>query len=307
MPNRLHAFYSDSFVLPLPEHHRFPIEKYRRTREDLGALLPPDRILFCLPPAATDEELLRVHTTEYLEKVVTGNLSELEQRRIGFPWSTEMVERSRRSTGATLQAARQSLQDGVAVNLAGGTHHAFADHGQGYCVFNDVAVAARTLQHECAIRKAVVVDCDVHQGNGTAAIFKEDPTVFTCSLHGANNFPFTKCNGDLDVPLPDGTDDAGYLAVLSRVLEKEIPWEEVDIVFYLAGADPFEGDRLGKLRLSFEGLKKRDHLVAQTCHRRQLPLVVTMAGGYAQELEDIVRIHTTTVLTVMQCLRQMSH
>ena len=307
MPNRLHAFYSDSFVLPLPEHHRFPIEKYRRTREELEALLPPDRILFCLPPAATDEDLMRVHTAEYLEKVKTGDLSALEQRRIGFPWSSEMVERSRRSTGATLQAGRQALQSGVAVNLAGGTHHAFSDHGQGYCVFNDVAVAARTLQHERAIQKAVVIDCDVHQGNGTAAIFKEDPTIFTCSLHGANNFPFTKCNGDLDIPLADGTDDAGYLDVLTDVLEKEIPWEGVDVVFYLAGADPFAGDRLGKLKLSLEGLQKRDNLVAQACHRRQLPLVVTMAGGYAHELEDIVRIHTTTVLTVMQCLADRTH
>ncbi len=307
MPHRLHAFYSDSFVLPLPAHHRFPIEKYRLTRERLGSLLPPDRILFCLPPAASDEDLLRVHTAEYLEKVKSGNLSALEQRRIGFPWSTEMVERSRRSTGATLQAARQALHDGVAVNLAGGTHHAFSDHGQGYCVFNDVAVATRTLQHERSIQHAVVIDCDVHQGNGTAAIFKQDPTVFTCSLHGANNFPFTKCDGDLDIPLSDGTDDVDYLTVLTRVLEDEIPWEGVDIVFYLAGADPFAGDRLGKLNLSLEGLSQRDHIVAQACRRRQIPLVVAMAGGYAKELDDIVSIHTTTVLTVMQCLTDVTH
>ena len=302
MPVPLQAFYSDCFVLPLPEHHRFPIDKYRLTRERLGAMLPADRILFCVPPAASDEDILRAHSEEYLEQVKAGDLSKVEQRRIGFPWSPEMVERSRRSTGATQQAARQAMLDGVAVNLAGGTHHAFADHGQGYCVFNDVAVAIRTLQHEGLIRKAAVIDCDVHQGNGTASIFKNDPTVFTCSLHGANNLPFTKCDGDLDIPLPDGTEDEAYLKVLAEVLDNEVSWKNIDMVFYLAGADPYEGDRLGKLKLTLQGLRMRDDLVARACLAHRKPLVTAMAGGYAKNIADIVNIHTTTVLTVMQCL-----
>ena len=189
MPAPLQAFYSDCFVLPLPEHHRFPTDKYRLTRERLGAMLPADRILFCVPPAASDEDILRAHSEEYLEQVKAGDLSKVEQRRIGFPWSPEMVERSRRSTGATQQAARQAMLDGVAVNLAGGTHHAFADHGQGYCVFNDVAVAIRTLQHEGLIRKAVVIDCDVHRGTGQHQFSRMTPLFSPVHCTGQTTFP----------------------------------------------------------------------------------------------------------------------
>ena len=302
MVEPLQAFYSDCFVLPLPERHRFPISKYARLREHLASILPRDRITFCVPPAATDEQLLRVHSATYLDKVKAGNLSDIEERRIGFPWSPAMVERSRRSTGATLQAAHEALRTGVAVNLAGGTHHAFADHGQGYCVFNDVAVAIRHVQASSDPQQFVVVDCDVHQGNGTAAIFSEDDTVTTCSLHGANNYPFAKCESDIDVPLPDGTDDDAYLAALQDCLQLKLDLAAAEMMFYVAGADPFHGDRLGRLALTKEGLRRRDAMVVSACLEHELPLVITMAGGYADDVQDIVDIHANTVMSAMQRL-----
>ena len=212
-------------------------------------------------------------------------------RRIGFPWSPAMVERSRRSAGATIAAARAALDDGAAVNLAGGTHHAFADRGEGYCVFNDVAVAARLLQHEGRCRRVAVVDCDVHQGNGTAAIFRDDPTVFTFSMHGAKNYPFRKETSDLDVELRDGTDDAAYLAALGGALPAVLARQQPELVFYLAGADPYEGDRLGRLRVSMAGLERRDALVFDACRAAGVPVAVAMSGGYAPDVDDIVAIH----------------
>lgn len=293
------VFYSDPFELPLPDGHRFPLDKYRLLREHLQQSELAASLDFELAEAATDEQLLRVHTPRYLEQLRTGQLTGVEQRRIGFPWSAAMVERSRRSTGATLGAARAALREGAAIHLAGGTHHAFADHGQGFCVFNDVAVAIRTLQAEGLLQRAVVVDLDVHQGNGTAAIFADDPDVFTFSIHGDRNFPFAKFNGDLDVALPDGTDDTAYLNALMEVFPARVPLENTDCVFYLAGADPYAGDRYGRLKLTQAGLAARDYRVLSICRRRQLPVVVTMAGGYATNLEDIVQINTNTVsLTV---------
>ncbi len=307
------AFYSDTFVLPLPEAHRFPMAKYRLLRERLiteGVLADGD---LRVPDAAGWEDLRLVHTGQYIEQVACGTLPADVQRRIGFPWSPEMVERSRRSVGATLAAARavvgarpsrgsERAVFGAAANLAGGTHHAFADRGEGYCIFNDVAVAARALQRDGAIRRAAVVDCDVHQGNGTAAIFRGDASVFTFSMHGANNFPFRKEVSDLDVTFADGAGDDEYLAALRARLPQVLDAQHPDVVFYLAGADPFEGDRLGRLKLTMAGLQMRDRFVLETCRTRDLPVVITMSGGYAADVDAIVTIHANTIKSACAAL-----
>jgi acetoin utilization deacetylase AcuC-like enzyme len=291
----MQAFYSDTFVLPLPEGHRFPMAKYRLLREAVlaeGLVAPED---LHLPEPASDAELLRAHDPVYLEKVATGTLEPAAQRRIGFPWSPGMVERSRRSAGATILACREALRSGCAVNLAGGTHHAFADRGEGYCVFNDAAVAARALQSEGRVKRVVVIDCDVHQGNGTAALLRDDPTVYTFSLHGRRNFPFHKEASDLDVELEDGTGDAEYLAALEAALDRVLGVAGADLAIYLSGADPHERDRLGRLGLTFAGLAERDRMVLERCREAGLPVAVTMAGGYGKEIADTVRIHLQTV------------
>jgi acetoin utilization deacetylase AcuC-like enzyme len=293
----MRALYCDEFVLPLPEGHRFPMEKYRLLRQEVLArgLVGPEDLR--VPVAATDEEILRVHDPVYLERVRTGTLERAEVRRIGFPWSPAMVERSRRSAGGTLAACREALEHGSAVNLAGGTHHAFRDRGEGYCVFNDAAIAARAMQAEGRVERVVVVDCDVHQGNGTAAIFQEDPTVFTFSIHGRHNFPFHKERSDLDVELEDGTGDEVYLAALSHGLERAFAQgaAEAELAIYVSGADPHEGDRLGRLSLSRAGLRERDRMVFESCRRRGLPVAVVMAGGYNKEVGETVEIHLQTV------------
>jgi acetoin utilization deacetylase AcuC-like enzyme len=292
----MRIYYSDHFVLPLPRGHRFPMSKYARLRERV--LHSADFAAACMvPPAASDEELLRVHERAYVERVVTGALSEAEQRAIGFPWTPQMVERSRRSSGATLAACRAALEEGTAANLAGGTHHAFRDRGEGYCVFNDSAVAARAMQAEGRVRRVLVIDCDVHQGNGTAAIFRDDPTVFTFSLHGANNFPFAKEASDLDVELPDGTGDREYLDALGAALPEALARAGADLAIYLAGADPYHDDRLGRLALTRQGLLNRDRMVFEACAAAYLPVAVTMAGGYARDIEDTVDIHYATIET----------
>jgi acetoin utilization deacetylase AcuC-like enzyme len=292
------AFYSDTFVLPLPEHHRFPMAKYRRLRERLilEAVLAPDDLN--VPDRIGLDDLRLVHDPEYVEAVEKGTLAPELQRRIGFPWSPMMVERSRRSVGATLAAARESIkacQYSVSANLAGGTHHAFRDRGEGYCVFNDVAVAAAVLLRDRLIARAAVVDCDVHQGNGTAAIFRDEPAVFTMSLHGANNFPFRKELSDLDVTFDDGTGDVEYLDALAVHLPVVLDRHRPDIVFYLAGADPYEGDRLGKLKLTINGLAERDRFVFDECRARGIPVAVTMSGGYCPDVDAIVTIHRNTI------------
>jgi len=286
------GYYCDHFELPLPEQHRFPMSKYRLLRE---AVERERLATLQVPVAASDEEILRAHTSEYLDCVVHGTLPRQAVRRIGFPWSLELVERSRRSVGGTLAAARTALTEGVAVNLAGGTHHAFPDRGEGFCVFNDVAVAARALQAEGQIEKAIVIDCDVHQGNGTAAIFRDDDSVFTLSLHGRRNFPFRKETSDLDVEFEDGTDDNSYLDALKRSLESSLTGFAADIAFYVAGADPYRDDRLGRLALSRRGLSERDAVVFEQCKALDLPVAVVMAGGYATEVEQIVSIHLETI------------
>lgn len=293
------AFYSDTFVLPLPDGHRFPMAKYARLRERLlaeGIVDPSD---LHEAPAADWEVLRLVHTAEYLDAVATGTLPREIQRRIGFPWSPHMVERARRSVGATVAATSAALSDGIAANLAGGTHHAFADRGEGYCVFNDVAVAARLLRHHGLARRIAVIDCDVHQGNGTAAIFAGDADVFTVSLHGAKNFPFKKEASHLDVELEDGTTDEPYLSVLAHTVSEVMARHAPEFVFYLAGADPYEGDRLGRLKLTIDGLQRRDELVLARCRRERIPVVVTMSGGYADDVDAIVHIHTNTIRTAV--------
>jgi acetoin utilization deacetylase AcuC-like enzyme len=292
----LKAFACDRFTVPLPEWHRFPMIKYARLRERVEAsgLLGPDDLL--IPHAATDEELLLAHDAGYVRKVSAGQLSPDEVRAIGFPWTASLVERSRRSVGATIEAARLAFDEGVAVNLAGGTHHAYRDHGAGFCVFNDAAVAARVIQEEGRAQRVLIIDCDVHQGDGTASIFADDPTVFTFSIHGAMNYPLQKQSSDLDVELEDGAQDGAYIEALSRGLGLALERSKPDLVFYLAGADPFIYDRLGRLRVSKDGLAERDRLVLGRCSNAGLPVAVAMAGGYAEEVGDTVDIHYRTVV-----------
>jgi acetoin utilization deacetylase AcuC-like enzyme len=291
----MRAFYCDHFVLPLPPEHRFPMAKYRLLRERVLAEAIVAAGDLCEPAAAAWDDLRRVHTAAYVDGVATGTLSPEIQRAIGFPWSPAMVERARRSVGGTISAARVALGEGTAANLAGGTHHAFADRGAGYCVFNDIAVATRVLLHEGRVARVLVVDLDVHQGDGTAAIFAEEPAVFTFSMHGASNFPFRKQVSDLDISLPDGTGDEEYLARLERHLLPLVEGHQPDLVFYLAGADPYEGDRLGKLRLTIDGLRARDTFVFGTCRAAGVPVAVVMGGGYAHDVDAIVRIHANTL------------
>jgi acetoin utilization deacetylase AcuC-like enzyme len=295
------AFYSDHFVLPLPDGHRFPMAKY----SGLRARIINERIIdptdLHEAPAASWEELRLAHTAAYVDAIATGTVSREIQRRIGFPWSPAMVERSRRSVGATIAAARAALDDGVSANLAGGTHHSFADRGEGYCVFNDVAVAARVLQRDGHARRMIIVDLDVHQGNGTAAIFAGDHDVFTFSMHGEKNFPFRKETSDLDVALPDGTGDAAYLSALREHLPAVLNAHRPEFVFYLAGADPYEGDRLGRLKLTIDGLQERDAVVFEACRRAGLPIALTMSGGYATDVEAIVTIHSNTIRLAQGC------
>jgi acetoin utilization deacetylase AcuC-like enzyme len=248
-----------------------------------------------VPDAASDQQLELAHDRSYVQRVCAGELTPHEVRRIGFPWTPQLVERSRRSVGSTIGAGRAALRDGIAVNLAGGTHHAGPDWGQGYCVFNDAAVAARTLQAEGLVQRVVVLDCDVHQGNGTAAITAGDPTIFTFSIHGARNFPFHKEESDLDIGLEDDTEDEAYLEALEMGLRRAIDRAEAELAIYLAGADPFAGDRLGRLALSKAGLAARDRMVFDTCREAGLPVVVTMAGGYGRDVLDTVDIHFQTV------------
>ena len=296
----MHLFYSDVFVLPLPAHHRFPMGKYARLRERLlgdGDFGLDD---FGVPAAVTDAEITRIHCPEYLGRVASGTLSAAEQKAIGFPWSERMVERSRRSSGATLAAAREALTRGWAANLAGGTHHAFRDRGEGFCVFNDAAITARALQAEAGLTRIAVIDCDVHQGNGTASIFSGDDSVFTFSIHGARNFPFSKETSDLDVELADGTGDDEYLWHLEGALDETLERSRPQLAIYLAGADPYEGDRLGRLKLSKRGLALRDEMVLGTLAARAIPVAITMAGGYAADIEDSVEIHANTIRTAQR-------
>ena len=294
-------FYTDQFVLPLPEKHRFPMEKYTRLRKRilLSQLVPLKDIN---PPAGADDAaILRAHTTPYLQKVVTGTLSVAEVRRMGFPWSPELVERSRRSSGATIAACQAALGCGYGANLAGGTHHAGPDWGQGFCVFNDAAIAARTMQAQGHLKRVIIIDCDVHQGNGTAAILADDASIFTFSIHGAKNFPFHKEESDLDIALADDTADKPYLNALEQGLSRALELAQADLAIYIAGADPYKYDRLGRLALTKAGLAQRDKMVFDYCQAYHLPVAIVMGGGYAPNVDDIVDIHFQTLQLAVSC------
>jgi len=298
----LKAFYTDHFVLPLPAGHRFPMEKYSRLRDLVSSL---EMVELVEAPAASDTQILYAHDPSYLMNIIEGRLSPKEQREIGFPWSKKMVERSRRSAGATIAAAKTALEEGLAVNLAGGTHHAYRDMGSGFCVFNDSAIAARTLQKEIHPNlKVAIIDLDVHQGNGTASILKNDASIFTLSIHGENNFPFKKEESDLDLGLADGCDDHAYLIALEQCLDQLNTRFKADCVIYLAGADPHEGDRLGRLKLTKNGMRQRDEAVFQYALDRKLPLAMSMAGGYGKEIASTVDIHFQTIETALQYQEQ---
>ena len=267
-----------------------------RERVVSEGIVSPERVLD--PDAASDEMLRLVHTADYVARFVGGALTTAELRRLGFPWSEALVERSRRAVGGTVAAARHALTHGMAMNLAGGTHHAFPDHGEGFCVFNDVAIAIRLLRGEGAIARVAVIDLDVHQGNGTHAIFAGDGDVFTFSMHGGRNYPFEKVAGTLDIELDDGTTDAEYLEALAGALPRVLRDAQPDLVLYLAGADPHEGDRLGRMQLSFGGLERRDAMVLESCREVGLPVAVMIAGGYGRRIEDTVAVHVATARIV---------
>ena len=303
----MHAYYADHFVLPLPDGHRFPMAKYRLLRDRLEQQLP--QALLQVAPPASDAELALAHTPGYIQAIAAGTLPAAAQREIGFPWSEAMAERARRSVGATIAACRVALREGLAGNLAGGTHHAYADKGSGFCVFNDVAVAARLMQSEwqraCGAGteqplRVAVIDLDVHQGNGTAHIFRGDASVFTLSLHGARNFPFRKEAGDLDVELPDGCADDEYLQALEQSLDLLDQHFAPGLVLYLAGADPHVGDRLGRLALSHDGLEARDRRVFDWAWQRRVPLAFTMAGGYGRDMADTLQAQLATWRVALQ-------
>ncbi|MGH6638236.1 MAG: histone deacetylase family protein [Polaromonas sp.] len=313
----MQAFYADNFVLPLPPGHRFPMGKYQLLRDRVVNELP--QVQMAQAPAASDGELALAHTPAYIDAITPGTLPAPAQREIGFPWSPGMAERARRSAGATVAAARVALgpaagarRQGIAANMAGGTHHAYAHKGGGFCVYNDAAVAARLMQtewarqhrHERKLLQVAVIDLDVHQGNGTASIFANDASVFTLSLHGQKNFPFRKEASDLDVELPDGCTDAPYLQALEHALDELERRFEPGLLLFLAGADPFEGDRLGRLALSFDGLEARDRRVFDWAWQRRIPLAFSMAGGYGVNIDETVQVQMNTYRVALEYWRR---
>ena len=287
-------------MVPLAATHPFPMSKYKLTRDRLLAEGSLTHWHLIEPALANDEDILLVHTADYWLRCARGELTAAEVRRIGFPWSPALVRRSRAAVQGTINAARNALRDGLASNLAGGTHHAFSDHGEGYCVLNDIAIAICVLQREGLARRFVVLDCDVHQGNGTAAIFQHDPDVFTFSLHGDKNFPLRKETSKLDLALPDGIGDDEYLNILTAHVPAVLREFQPDFVFYQAGVDPYEHDRLGKLKLTLPGLRARDDYVLSTCRALGLPVATTMGGGYAKDIHDTVEAHANTVRAALR-------
>ena len=311
----LHLWSSARYAVALPPGHRFPMAKYRLLRDGVVAEGLADAARLHEPAPVPADDLRLVHSADYVERFTAGRLTHAEERRLGFPWSAALVERAYHVAGGTCWAAEAALVHGVAMNLAGGTHHAFPGHGEGFCVFNDVAVAIRRLQRAGHVRRAAIVDLDVHQGNGTHAVFAADPTVATFSMHGRRNYPYAlsvrdadgapggyggRVDADVDLPLDDALTDEPYLALLEAALPAFLAAARPDLVVYLAGADPHEGDRLGRLRLTFDGLARRDAYVLATCRDVGLPVVVTIAGGYGAEVADTVRVHLNTVRVVRE-------
>lgn len=290
----LHVWSSAKYSFPLPDGHRFPIAKYTLLRERVIAdgIVPVDNVHD--PARVSLDDLLLVHTPDYIHRFTRGALTPDEERRLGFPWSEALVERAYRAAGGTCEAARAAMDRGITMNLAGGTHHAFPSHGEGFCVFNDVAIAIRALQRDGVIDRAAVIDLDVHQGNGTHAVFADDDRVFTFSMHGGRNYPFRKVAGSLDIELADRTGNDEYLSLLAGALPRVIDSARPDLVIYLAGADPHEHDRLGRLSLTFDGLARRDSMVLEQCREVGIPVAVTIAGGYGDPIADTVQVHVTT-------------
>jgi acetoin utilization deacetylase AcuC-like enzyme len=294
------VMYHPGYVVDIGAGHRFPMQKYRLVYERLLAERTIVQAQILQPEPVVLEDLLLVHTHDYVERFLAGTMTAREMRVLGFPWSPALARRAQLATQGTMMASIMAWHHGVASNLAGGSHHAFADHGEGFSVFNDIAVAIRVLQRDYGLQRAMVIDCDVHQGNGTATIFAHDLSVFTCSLHGAKNYPFLKARSSLDIELPDATDDAAYLAVLHTHLPEALERFQPQMVWYLAGVDPYVGDTLGRLALSLEGLRQRDAYVLAICHQAGIPVVTTMGGGYAPKMEDIVAAHCQTVRLACQ-------
>lgn len=300
---RVRAFHHDRWSYPLPDGHRFPLGRYRMLREAVGRELA-GRVVLEEAPAATDAELLLAHTPEYLARAVAGDLSPRERAALGLPWTPVLVKRARRSTGATLAAARRAPADGVAINLGGGTHHAAPDAGRGFCLFNDVVCAIRVLRAEGRLGRALVMDCDVHQGDGTHGALSGDPLTTTASVNGGRNYPMRRIPGDVEADLPDGADDETYLAAVADVLERALARGRPELCFYLAGADPYAGDRLGRLAVSRAGLAARDRHVRDALLAAGVPVVVLMAGGYGEPIADTVAINLATVRVMCGAARQ---
>lgn len=290
-------YYSPYYYAEIGEGHVFPIRKFELVRDLLlkEGTLTEDEIISPLP--AKVEDLLLVHTKDYITRLISGELTSKEIRKLGLPWSQSLVRRSFHAISGTINAARDALEFGIASNLAGGTHHAFPDRGEGFCVLNDVAVAIRVLQREKLAERFLIVDCDVHQGNGTAFIFKDEAEVFTFSMHGAKNYPLFKETSNLDIELADGTSDREFLETLEQALPR-IFLHNPDMIFYLGGADPYEKDKLGRLKLTQEGLMRRDELVLQFAKEHHTPIITTMSGGYALDINDTVEIHANTIRAV---------
>ncbi len=295
--NGFRLFYSPYYYADIGEGHVFPIKKFELVRDKLleeGTLLPEE---IFEPQPASVEDVQLVHTEDYISRLINGELTAKEVRKLGLPWSKSLVRRSFLATSGTINAAKYALSSGIASNLAGGTHHAFPDRGEGFCVLNDVAVAIRVLQKENLAKRFLIVDLDVHQGNGTAFIFKDSPEVFTFSMHGAKNYPLFKEISNLDIELPDKTSDKEYLETLEEALPR-IFLHDPDIIFYLGGADPFEKDKLGRLALTMDGLMRRDETVLQFAKEKHTPVVTVMSGGYALDINDTVEIHANTIRAV---------
>jgi len=297
----LKIFYTDTFPIALPENHRFPKDKYYLLRKRVSERLGGQLIDLQSPEPARKKAILRAHDPEYIRRLFEGKLTDKEIRRVGLPWSPQIVKRTLYSVGATIAACRAALLEGVAVNLGGGTHHAFYDRGQGFCWLNDSVIAARAMQAEGLAENILIVDCDVHQGDGTAAITKDDPSIFTFSIHGKNNFPYHKETSNLDLELENGADNRSYLDALVNSLTACLMSFNADLVIYLAGADPYRKDRYGRLSLTKAGLAQRDRIVLGRLNENRLPVVITMAGGYAPDIQDIVDIHFQTIETALEC------
>lgn len=293
-------YYTDTYTIPLPENHSFPKDKNYLLRKRISELIDNQAVDLQVPEPATDEDILRAHDPAYIKRFLNGELTAKEVRRVGLPWSPEIVQRTRYSVGATIAACRTALDERIAVNLGGGTHHAFNDHGQGYCYLNDSVIAARAIQAAGLVQNVLIIDCDVHQGNGTAAIVQNDPTIFTFSIHGKYNFPFHKETSDLDIELEDGTDDAAYLTALEKGMTASLEACDASLVIYLAGADPYRHDRFGRLALTKGGLAGRDRLVLRRLGQAGLPVAITLAGGYARQAMDAVDIHFETVRSAVE-------